>query len=185
MERDYVIEHIKTLIETVEEQRVTSLAEEYVNYEEVATLNKIILESCELLAGLGVEQDQYNDLLEETSALRVRCSEQEVMLERANQSASDWARRHHEIAHKFNEQTESKGPAYGNYDVGYWKEQAVKARGHVSELEEQLKEKQHELSELAEKVVTKNTTLQQKDTEIARLRAILSAVGTDPDKEEE
>ena len=157
MERDYVIEHIKTLIETVEEQRVTSLAEEYVNYEEVATLNKIILESCELLAGLGVEQEQYNDVLEEVSALRVRCSEQEVMLERANQSAGDWARRHHELAHK---QTQSKGPDYGDYDVGYWKEKAQKARDRVSELEEQQ---------------------QQKDSEIEYLREVVVSVGLDPD----
>ena len=149
MDKDYIVEHVKTLIESVEQQRTTSLAEEFVNYEEVADLNKIIIEACGMLTQLGVGQEQYAELEQEASALRVRVSELQVMLERANQSANDWARRHHEIAHKLHEKSNPKG----DYNVGYWKEKALKGRAEIKE----------------------------KDAELERLHNVIRAAGIDPD----
>ena len=124
MERDYIVEHVKTLIETAEAERDKMLADEFVDCSDVIDLNKVILEACDLLSGL-VDVDfsvvnklqarinelsdevrrlktKNTELEEDASALRVRCEEQEVMLERSRMEATDWAKHNHRLQRNLN-----------------------------------------------------------------------------------
>lgn len=209
MDRNYVVEHVKTLIETAETERDKILADELAGRSDVIDINKVILEACDLLSGLvdvdfsvvNKLQSRINELsdevrrlkakntesTEEASALRVRCEEQEVMLERANQEATDWARRHREISHKVEQHGE-----VSDYNLGYWKEKATKSREEVVELQARIGELEEkstghwgESKHYSLKAFNLQYDLRVRDAEIERLRLILTNAGIDPDKEGE